>query len=84
MSRIVQESDPEIIQERELKKHQLSDTSESPIRCPGPSTKAQVKELQTPVIQRLTTIEAVGEEKTVAFLNLSEQARELVLGWRTR
>jgi len=46
----------------------------------SPTTKAQVKELQTPVIQRLTTIEAVGEEETVAFLNLSEQARELVLG----
>jgi hypothetical protein len=80
VTRIVQESDPEIIQERELKKHQLSDSQKAQFDVLSPTTKAQVKELQTPVIQRLTTIEAVGEEETVAFLNLSEEARELVLG----
>jgi hypothetical protein len=80
VTRIVQESDPEIIQERELKKHQLSDSQKAKFDVLSPTTKVQVKELQTPVIQRLTTIEAVGEEETVAFLNLSEQARELVLG----
>jgi hypothetical protein len=80
VTRIVQESDPKIIQERELKKHQLSDSQKAQFDVLSPTTKAQVKELQTPVIQRLTTIEAVGEEETVAFLNLSEEARELVLG----
>ena len=39
-----------------------------------------VKELESKVVQRLTSVQNIGEEETVAFLNLSEEARELVLG----
>jgi hypothetical protein len=80
VSRMVQESDPAITQERELKKHQLNDSQKAQFDVLTQTTKAMVKELETPVVQRLTTLEDVGEKETVAFLNLSEPARELVLG----
>ena len=80
VTRIVQDSDPEILQERELKKHQLSDGQKAKFDVLSSNTQAMVKELESKVVQRLTSVQSIGEEETVAFLNLSEQARELVLG----
>ena len=80
VTRIVQDSDPEILQERELKKHQLSDGQKAKFDVLSSTTQAMVKELESKVVQRLTSVQSIGEEETVAFLNLSEEARELVLG----
>jgi len=80
VNKIVQENDPGITQERELAKHGLSDAQKAQFDALSPITKAKVKELETPVVQRLTENKGLSDAETSAFLELGDQARELVLG----